>query len=493
MTDQPNIDLNIEYPEKLEELTQPHRYKVAEGGRGGAKSHFFAEQIIKEVFCYGKWALCCREVQHSLKDSVKALIEKKIDKFGLRPWFMIKEAEILCPHNSGKISFSGLRQSGADHSAADNLKSYEGYDICWVEEAQMVSKMSLDLLLPTIRKPGSEVWFSYNRKIEHEPVHDRFVTGASIPPDTVHVYINWWDNPWFRDTPLYELMMSDKSNSEDDYNYIWCGLPQKISEATIIRKWCVRDFIVPADTIIPWKFGVDFGFFPDPCCLIRSYLDWNTKEIYIADCIFKIELDPDQIDTDLFALISGIKGYIVKAESARPELIKHLKNRHYRIEAVKKGAGSITMGLDWLKHWNIVVHPRCLDQGLPEENITDEFQLYKYKTDPATGKVVGEPIDKFNHAVDALRYTYNDEIMKEGAIDYVKMMGGVRGKQEKEAEAAKRSGGCNYLTVAGLPVPPVGQDTGSPVVKRSGGVSYADSSRINLKLPDGSVINTSIK
>jgi phage terminase large subunit len=461
------LNIGFEYPEIFEPFLEPHRYKVAEGGRGGAKSHFFANLMVQEVFLHGKRGLCCREVQGSIKESVKALIQDKIREQGLSEWFQIKESEILCLCNEGKISFSGLRQQGQDRTAADNLKSYEGYDLCWVEEAQNVSKMSLDLLLPTIRKIGSEFWFSYNRKVDKEPVHEKFVTSENPPPDTVHIYVNWWDNPWFKDSPLYNLMLSDKMNSVDDYRHIWCGLPQEISEANIFKNWEIREF--EPTGFEDMRFGSDFGFSPDPCVLLRSWANWDKKELYIDYCLFKTNLDPEQIVTDLFSQVPGTTKNRTLADSARPEIIKLLNRRGFRVQGVKKGPGSIEAGLDWLKQWRIIVHPRCLKskQNGMREDIVDEFKMYRHKVDMITGIITPTIIDKWNHAIDALRYAWEKEIMQKGSIDYLKLM-------RADVAPVKAENIAPANTTAS---------------KLHGGVRYISPNQFDLRLPDGTILN----
>ena len=430
--DQHITELNIgfQYPEIFQPFLEPHRYKVAEGGRGGAKSHFFANMVVHNVFLYGKRVLCCREVQLSIKESVKQLIQDKIETQGLSEYFIIKDTEILCRANDGKISFAGLRQQGQTRSAADNLKSYEGYDICWIEEAQTVSKMSLDLILPTIRKQKSEFWFSYNRKHKDEPVHNRFVDSEYIPQDTVHIYVNWWDNPWFKDSPLYPLMLSDKANNVDDYRHIWCGLPAEISEASIFTNWEVREFETPP--FVQFKFGADWGFSPDPCVLLRSFADWNKMELYIDYSVFKTGLDPVQIVRELFSTIPEAKANKTIADSARPEIISLLNKNGYRTVGAKKGPGSIEAGCDWLKQWRIIIHPRCQKKknDKEKEDIVDEFKKYSRKVDRATGVVLPDIVDQYNHAIDALRYAWEKEIRQKNTLDYVKLM--KQANKEKE-------------------------------------------------------------
>ena len=271
------VNVKMECAPIFTPFLEPARYKVAEGGRGGGKSHYFGRKGILEVLS-GKRMLCCREVQISIKQSVKALLASLIKEMGLSDYFVILDQEIRCKLNKGYIAFSGLKQSGSSGSAAENLKSYEGFDICWVEEAQTISKTSLDILLPTIRKKGSEVWFSYNRKSVNEAVHKKFVEAEVIPEGTIHIYVNYWDNPWFTDE-LRTLMESDKANSMDDYNHIWCGMPQKRSKATIFTRWRIAECHPgPEDKLYQ---GLDFGFSPHPCIFLRCWVNWDLKRIYI--------------------------------------------------------------------------------------------------------------------------------------------------------------------------------------------------------------------
>jgi len=164
----------------------------------------------------GKRVVCIREVQRSIKDSVKQLIEDKIRQYGFEPHFDILDQEIRGP-NGGLIVFNGMQSYNAD-----NIKSLEGFDRSWVEEAQTLSQHSLDLLRPTIRKPGSELWFSWNPRYKTDAV-DMFFRGKNAPENATSVRIGWQDNPWFRDTPLYDDMVADYLNDEDKADHVWGG------------------------------------------------------------------------------------------------------------------------------------------------------------------------------------------------------------------------------------------------------------------------------
>jgi phage terminase large subunit len=193
------------------------------GGRGSGKSHFFAAQIVKEsIRVPGLRVVCIREVQKSLKESAKRLIEDKIAQFGLGAEFDVREAEIRT-RGGGVITFAGMQ----DHTA-ESIKSLEGVDIAWVEEAQSLSQRSLTLLRPTIRKDGSELWFSWNRTRKNDPV-DVLLTGPTPPLGTTVVKANWRDNPWFPSV-LEQERRGDLASRPDQYDHIWEGDYARVTE-----------------------------------------------------------------------------------------------------------------------------------------------------------------------------------------------------------------------------------------------------------------------
>lgn len=219
--------IRVEVPRKLKPLLYPKRYKGAYGGRGGAKSHFFAEQIIIRAFTQPTRIVCIREVQNSIKDSVKQLLQDKIAKFGLEAFFEVLETEIRGPRGS-IIVFKGMQSYNAS-----NIKSLEGYDIAWVEEAQTLSQHSLDLLRPTLRKEGSEIWFSWNPRFKTDPV-DQFFR-KNPPEDAISVMVNWYDNPWFPEV-LRKEMEHDFATDEDKAEHIWNGAYGS-SQGAILARW----------------------------------------------------------------------------------------------------------------------------------------------------------------------------------------------------------------------------------------------------------------
>ncbi len=208
--------LEIEHADVFDPLLDPARYKGAYGGRGSGKSQFFADLMVASaVRKPGFRGLCCREVQKSLKESAKRLIEQKIEANGLGSFFEVQEAQIKTP-GGGLIVFAGLQ----DHTS-ESIKSYEGFDVAWVEEAQTVSDRSLNLLRPTIRAPGSELWFSWNPRRKTDAV-DKMLRGDELPTNAVVVRANYNNNPWFP-AELEQERLDCLRQQPDQYAHIWEG------------------------------------------------------------------------------------------------------------------------------------------------------------------------------------------------------------------------------------------------------------------------------
>ena len=208
-------ELVIDTAEVFEPLLAPSRYKGAHGGRGSGKSHFFAEHLVEEHLMHPALrSVCIREVQKSLEQSAKKLIETKIQTLGVGSKFRVLKLHIETP-GGGEILFQGMQ----DHTA-ESIKSLEGIDRAWVEEAQTLSARSLEMLRPTIRKEESEIWFSWNPRRKSDPV-DRMLRQQRRANATV-VQANWSDNPWFPSV-LEDERLDDLENNADRYEHIWEG------------------------------------------------------------------------------------------------------------------------------------------------------------------------------------------------------------------------------------------------------------------------------
>jgi phage terminase large subunit len=206
----------IETAPVFEPLLHPSRYKGAFGGRGSGKSHFMAELMIETAAMrMGFRGLCVREVQKSLKESAKRLLEDKIASLGVSKLFDITQTEIRTP-GGGLIAFTGMQ----DHTA-ESVKSFEGFDVAWVEEASSLSQRSLTLLRPTIRKEGSEIWATWNPRFARDPI-DELLRGENPPPDAIVVRANYNDNIWFPAT-LEAERQYDEQHKPEQYAHIWEG------------------------------------------------------------------------------------------------------------------------------------------------------------------------------------------------------------------------------------------------------------------------------
>jgi phage terminase large subunit len=206
--------IKAHFPPKLKFLFTPMRYKVARGGRGSGKSWSFARALLIQASHKPLRVLCTREVQKSIKDSVHKLLSDQVQALGLGHFFRVLETEIR-GINGSLFIFSGL----ADQTV-ESVKSYEGIDIVWIEEAQVITKRSLSILIPTIRKDNSEIWISYNPELETDEIHQQFTVNR--PDNCVSVLVNYNDNPWFPKVLEAERLRCKRDNP-DDYDNIWEG------------------------------------------------------------------------------------------------------------------------------------------------------------------------------------------------------------------------------------------------------------------------------
>lgn len=380
-----SLTLQPDVPRVFVPLLGSARYKGAWGGRGSAKSHFFAGMLIARSIREKTDAVCVREIQKSLAQSVKKLLEVKIEQFGLGDRFKVLQNHIESDLG-GIISFQGMQ-----NHTAESIKSLEGYDIAWVEEAQSLSQRSLDLLRPTIRKDNSELWFSWNPRDASDPV-DVLLRGASPPPGAIVVKANYRDNPWFPAVLKAELQY-DQGRDADKFSHVWLGGYRTKSEARVFKNWKVEEFDRPAGTI--HRLGADWGFSIDPSVMVRCDIEGN--RLYVDYEAYELGCEIVNLP-DLFMAIPEAEKWPSVADSSRPETISHMrKNGFPKMQAAIKGARSLEEGVAFLQSFDIVVHERC-------QHVIDELSCYAYKTDPLTGVVLPILEDKNNHCIDALRY-----------------------------------------------------------------------------------------
>jgi len=383
--------LVVSMPEAFGDLFKPYRYKAFYSGRGAAKSWSFAAALVLIGRKKSTRILCCRETQKSIRDSVKRLLDDRIEKFNLRGFYESTDTEIR-GKNGTLFVFAGLR------THPDSIKSLEGIDIAWVEEANKVSRRSLEILIPTIRGEDSEIWFSWNPDFPTDPV-DAMFRGDAPPPGSLVRQVQWTDNPWFP-TVLRREMEWDKEHDPDKYAHIWLGDYQKHSESRVFKNWRVDALEVPEDAR-PY-FGADWGFSVDPTVLVRSYLLGRTlyidREVYRVGCEIDhtpalfAGSDPRWPNEHGFPGIEGADKWPITADSARPETISYMQRKGFRISPARKGPGSVEEGVEFLKSLEIVVHPDCT-------HVIDELSMYSYKVDDLTGDVLPVLEDRKNHCI----------------------------------------------------------------------------------------------
>ena len=382
------MKLQIKTPRWALPLLAPKRYKGVKGGRGSGKSHERAESLVEAMILNPDLqVVCIREIQKSLKFSSKKLIGDKIRELGVSHLFDITLTEIRRIGHEGIIIFQGMQ----DHTA-DSIKSLEGFNIAWVEEAQSISKRSMELLLPTIRAENSEIWFTWNPDQESDPVECLFRDESS---DSICIHVNYTDNPFLPET-LAKEAERHRRTSPDTFDHVWLGGYNTRSESQIFNnKFRIADF-EPLNDWTPYH-GIDWGFSQDPTTAVRVYLE--DSKLYIYKECGKVGLELDDTPSFIKSNIPDFEKYISRADSARPETISHCRRKGLpMIQGVDKWKGSVEDGITFMKSVDeIIIHPSCTATH-------QEFRLYSYKVDKKSGDILPDIVDDNNHYIDAIRY-----------------------------------------------------------------------------------------
>ena len=384
---------------------EPWRYKVWYGGRGGAKSWQVARLLLGRAYRRKTRILCVREFQNSIADSVHRLLSDQIAMLGLSRYFSVTRNTITSACGS-EFLFKGLLRS------INEIKSLEGVDICWCEEAQRASLESWKILIPTIRKEDSEIWATFNPDDESDPTYQMFV--ARPVPGAKVVKVNFDDNPWFPDT-LRREMEYCRATDMDAYRHIWLGECRAASAAEVLDgKWVIDTFDAPADAV--FYYGADWGFAHDPTVLIRCFELGQDLCIDFESWGFGVDIS----DTPaLFLAVPDAQRWPIKADSARPETISAMRRDGFNITAAPKWPGSVQDGIIFLRGYRrIVIHERC-------KHMIDEAKLYRYKTDPKTGEVLPVLMPGNDHCIDALRYALSGRIRQGGGGKIVARVAGL--------------------------------------------------------------------
>lgn len=366
------------------------RFKVAYGGRGSGKSWAFARMLIIRAAVRPVRILCARELQNSIQDSVHQLIVDQIGAMGMTPLFRINEAKITA-YNGSEFIFKGLR--GMKNNA-QAIKSLEGIDICWIEEAQTVSAASFQTITPTIRKPNAEIWITMNPDQPTDPVY-RLILDP--PENSVVRKVNWDSNPWFHETSLPQEREWMLKTDPDSHAHVWEGECRTNSDAQVLRgKIAIQSFVPQDGWDGPYQ-GADWGFSTDPTALVRCWI--HEAKLYIEHEAYGVGIEIDQLPQVFDQAIPNARLFTTRADSARPETISYLQRHGYsRIVPADKWSGSVEDGVAFLRSFEqIVIHTRC-------RHTQEEARLWSYKTDKLTGDVLPQLNDRNNHTWDAVRY-----------------------------------------------------------------------------------------
>lgn len=396
----------IELPPKLIPLfsEQGLRYRTSKGGRGSGKTRTFALMTAIRGYMAAEQGqsgviLSAREHLNSLADSSMEEIKQAIRSVPfLDNYYEMGENYIRTKNRMVSYVFAGLRHN------LDSIKSKARILIAWIDEAETVSEVAWQKLLPTVREDDSEVWITYNPERRDSPTNKRFGNPEIIDDETGKVIgrcviMNYTDNPWFPHVLELERRQDKKNLSPEKYEWIWEGAYLEMSEAVVFKgKFEVKEF---EPDLRRWNGpyqGLDFGFANDPTAGVQCFINANT--LYIYRDFSKVELELD--DTARYALhhIPDFDKYPIIADNARPESISHLKRKGLpRIEACKKGKGSVEDGVAYIQSFDkVIIHPSCTAT-------IQEFKTYSYKTDKLTGEVLPILLDENNHVIDALRYS----------------------------------------------------------------------------------------
>ena len=395
------IDIRAEFPAKLRPLFQPRRYKVMHGGRGGGKSWAVARALLLMAADQPLRVLCAREIQKSMKESVHRLLKDQIEALGLQAEFEVLETEIR-GYNGSVFLFTGLQSH-----TVDSIKSYEGVDRVWVEEAHGVSKKSWDTLIPTIRKEGSEIWLTLNPDMDTDETWVRFCGTPS--PDTWVCEINWRDNPWFPRVLDEERKKAKRSMLADDYAHIWEGKARRVAAGAIYRHEMEALYLdgrardVPYDPTLPvhtvWDLGWNDAMViymvqrgPQDVRIIDYIEDSHrTLDWYVA----QLEKRPFRWGTDYLPHDGKTKN--LQTGKSTEQLLRDMGRRSVRSQ---ERAGDVEEGIKAAR----MMFPRCYFDQTKAARALECLKRYQRRIHSVTNEPMEPLHDQYSHGADGFRY-----------------------------------------------------------------------------------------
>jgi len=390
------------FPDKLRFLFEPARYKVVRGGRGSGKSWGFARALLLQGAQRPTRVLCTREVQKSIAQSVHQLLRDQIDALGLSAFYEVLATEIR-GKNGTQFFFSGLSDM-----TAESLKSFEGVDVCWCEEAQAITRRSWDILIPTIRKDKSEIWVSFNPQLESDETYRRFV--ANPPPDCVSVEMNHSDNRRFPEVLERERLHAQETMREDDYAHIWEGKCRPAVEGAIyfdaMSKAQNRIMAVPHDPLLKTHVVFDLGFNDSMAIILAQkvasevrvihYIEGNQRTLadYSAE-LKSLRLDDEPVNWGKLYLPHD--GYAKRHQTGKmdAEILSALG-----WSVVKTPSATVEAGIKRARD----VFSRVYFNKERTQRLIECLKRYRRSVNQTTNEP-GAPLhDEFSHGADAFRY-----------------------------------------------------------------------------------------
>lgn len=380
------VEIPIEYKRLFD---NDWREAAIYGGRYSLKSHTVARFLLIMARMQETRVACFREFQNSISESSHQLLSDLIQKYELKE-FKVTDKSILNSINGSDFIFKGL------HRNEQSVKSIEGIDIAWVEEAQTISKSSLDVLTPTVRKPGSKIIYTYNRLMEDDPVHVRLVDEGR--PNTLIINANYdiaEKYNWLPDVIKAEIE-DDKEKRPALYRHKWLGEPSTL-ERKIYKGWALIDEI-PHEARL-YRFGVDFGYTNDPTVIIAIY-EYNGG--YIIDEITYQKGLSNKSIADIFL---NLDKALIIADGAEPKSIDEIRSHGLNVIASTKGPGSVYQGIQFVQGLKISVTARSVK--------TWKAYLHYLFMENSSGIIINEPDDtnhEWSNPMDAIRYGFNGKV-----------------------------------------------------------------------------------
>lgn len=390
---------NAQFPEKLQCLFEPHRFKILYGGRGGAKSWGVARALLIQGAERPLRILCGREFQNSIGDSVHQLLRSQIEELGLSDFYQVQNA-LITGINGTEIVFAGLRNN------TTRIKSFEGIDRAWIEEAQTVSRKSWKDLIPTIRKAGSEIWVTFNPELESDETYQRFVVHP--PTDSVVVKINWRDNPWFGETTLPQDRLDDLARDPEGYRNVWEGECLSTLAGAIYAKELEkaddegRIRTVPYDALKQVYTFWDLGWADNTSIWFAQSVG---QELRLIDYYSN-----SQMPLQHYIQVLQNRGYTYGTDWLPHDAKAKSLATGRSVEEIMLGVGrkvQITPNLSIFDGINAArtIFNRCF---FDKERCAEGLQAlrhYRYKVDPESKQLSGMPLhDESSHGADAFRY-----------------------------------------------------------------------------------------